>query len=96
MIKECDFKWHIKYENNIETNPIESEYCILDTGRGIGRMYHIQPMRKADCTCLKKMEDPFKYFIFFEGTVEKLNSAHDFCCLYESYQKIHIFTIFCG
>lgn len=71
MIKEKDLKWHIKRVNNIETNPIDSEYCIVDQGGGTGRMYRIQPMYPADYTGLRNQKNGYKYFIFFECSVRK-------------------------
>lgn len=71
MIKEKDLKWHIKRVNNIETNPIDSEYCIVDRGGGTGRMYRIQPMYPADPFGLINRKTNFKYFIFFECSVRK-------------------------
>jgi len=34
MIKKTDLKWYIKKVNDIKTNPIECEYCIIDLGDG--------------------------------------------------------------
>ena len=74
MIDESMLKWHKKYVNNIETNPIECLYCIIDYGDGNGRMYRIQAMRKADYNGRIEIKDGYKYFLFFESYVKKADT----------------------
>ncbi|MBR2403091.1 MAG: hypothetical protein IKB01_10065 [Lachnospiraceae bacterium] len=73
MVKEADLKWHTKYVNDIESNPKECEYCIIDygDGTGCGRMFRIEVMLRAVSNGRIKMEEE-PYYCFYESSVEKV------------------------
>lgn len=90
MIEEKDLKWHIKHANNIESNPIVSEYCIIDYGDGEGRIYEILMMQKADYTGLTHIQDEYKYFCFFECFVKKIEEPMSWFDTIEHYSGYEI------
>lgn len=51
MLKETDFQWKVRRANNIPTNPIECEYCIVDHGDGCGRMYTFSNPGSSAISC---------------------------------------------
>jgi len=92
VIKEADLRWHIKYVNDIESNPKECEYCIIDCGDDTGRMFRVEVMPKADSNGRIKMEEE-PYFCFYESSVKKVETenADDCkrCSLYSGYRMIN-------
>lgn len=66
MVKETDFKWKIRHSNNIPTNPVQSEYCIIDLGNGKGKLYMIEPHYPQNTDGLTNQENGPKYFVFFD------------------------------
>ena len=70
MVKKEDLVWHIKRVNNIETNPIESYYCIIATSENEGRMFHIQPFHEIGENGRAIGREP-KYFLFSQCGVQK-------------------------
>lgn len=65
MVKETDFKWKIRHSNNIPTNPVQCEFCIVDLGGGKGKLYMIEHHYPQNTDGLINRENGYKYFIFF-------------------------------
>ena len=65
MVKETDFKWKIRHSNNIPTNPVQSEYCIVDLGNGKAKLYMVEPHYPQGTDGLTNRENGPKYFVFY-------------------------------
>ena len=65
MIQEKDFKWKIQHSNNIPTNPVECEFCIIDKGDGTGKLYMVEPHYPQNTDGITNQENGHKYFVFF-------------------------------
>lgn len=65
MLKETSFRWHTRKETNIPSNPIKSEFCIVDFRNGIGRMYKIKPICAQNADGMLNESVGYKYFVFF-------------------------------
>ena len=76
MLKETDFQWKVRRANNIPTNPIECEYCIVDHGDGCGQMYSVHPLYSQNTDGLINREDGYKYFVLYVCKV-KLATEED-------------------
>lgn len=90
MLKETDFKWHVRHANNIAENPIDCHYCIIDRGNGVGEMYVVKPLYAQNVEGWTR-PDRYKYFVFLSCTV-RLASAReqiypDSMMLYSGYCK---------
>lgn len=72
MITEKDFIWHIKKANNIETNPKECEFCIINTLGDEGKIFVIKEQFPADERGLILSDIP-EYYILFESSCMKTN-----------------------
>lgn len=70
MLKEKDFAWHAKRANNIETNPVEYLYCIVNLGGNTGKLYAIKAQYPADSNGLITSKNP-EYYILFETSCSK-------------------------
>ena len=70
MVKKEDFIWKKHFVNNIETNPLEYYYCIIDTGKG-ARRYAIQPQYPSEKTGLILDTKNPEYYILFEDIGKK-------------------------
>lgn len=65
MLKETDFKWKIRHSNNISTNPVQSEFCVIDLGNGKGKLYMVESHYPQNTDGLTNQENGYKYFVFF-------------------------------
>ena len=65
MLTETDFKWKIRHSNNIPTNPIQSEYCIIDLGNGKAKLYMVEPHYPQNTDGITNQENGYKYFVFY-------------------------------
>ena len=65
MIKYEDLIWKEHKANNIQTNPLEDIYCIIDTGDS-ARMYFIKPQYPLheDGSINTKEDEPELYILF--------------------------------
>lgn len=70
MLNESDFRWHIRRANNIPSNPVDCEYCIVHHGNGTGKMYVVQPQYAQTPEGLVKSSEGYKYFVFFDCNVQ--------------------------
>ena len=65
MVKENDFQWMIGHANNILTNPVRSEFCIVDLGDGTGKLYMVEPHYPQNTDGLINQKNGYQYFVFF-------------------------------
>ena len=66
MIQEKDFKWKIRYANNIPNNPVQCEFCIIDLGNGKSKLYMIEPHYPQNTDGLTDQTGGHRYFVFFD------------------------------
>lgn len=88
MIEERDFIWKERKVNNIETNPLDCYYCIVDVG-DCARIYSIMPQYPVDEQGLTILGEP-ELYIFFEDIAYKSSNEDkkDFFyknCNYDGY-----------
>ncbi|MBR5884214.1 MAG: hypothetical protein IKZ17_03175 [Bacteroidaceae bacterium] len=89
MLKETDFKWLLRYKNNIKENPIDCFYCIVDRGDGTGKMYVVEPMYAQDPNGLFNKASAYKYFVFFDSNVSLATEE-------DKKQPFHSYTTYSG
>lgn len=90
MIRKEDFVWKEHRVNNIDTNPIENIYCIIDVGES-ARRYSIQPQYPLHKEgYIDTINDKPELYILFEdigrkATIEEKNNWICKSNLYDDY-----------
>lgn len=67
MVKLEDMVWHEKCVNNIDENPLEEYYCLIDVGEGCVRKYSIKPQYPLEDDSLiieNHSKEPELYILF--------------------------------
>lgn len=70
MIKESEFVWKEHKVNNIETNPLDEIYCIVDVG-SCAKKYSIKYQMEDGSRSANSSDEKAKYYILFETHGQK-------------------------
>lgn len=95
MLKETDFKWHVRHVNNIPENPIDCYYCIIDYGDGTGKMFVVKPLHAQDTSGLT-LPGGHRYFVFYDclvRPVEPEEQAYPYSLVLYSGYEIRLQTL---
>lgn len=74
MLTEKDFVWKEHYSNNINTNPLDEYYCIVDCGN-YARKYGIVPQYPSKDGVTVSLKDDPEYYILFESRGNKASDT---------------------